>query len=230
MVTKFWKLSNKNDRKNIKKQLKIKRRNNRNKNGNSKKNKYYIDKKYLKDYEFLLNYNLINLNNNFSKEYMIVCPPVFSLKNNFNDSMNFISHVASLACNKIYSSVNLIHLNLKKTKVYDLDASCVLDSVMYRLKYILKRHNINFKVSFPENLESIAYKNIITTGFINEKGWHSAKKPANQIREKMKQEQNVRFVDFNKNNVENYDIITTDIVEMIFSNFKNKRYVVVFEG
>lgn len=230
MVNKFWKLNNKIDRQNIRKQLKRKRRINRVKKGNNKNEKSNIEKQYHNDYNFLLDYNLINLENNFNKEYIIVCPSIFSLKNNFNDSMLFISHVASLACNKIYSSINLIHLNFKKTEVYDLDASCVLDSVMYRLKYILKNHNINFKVLFPENLESIAYKNMITTSFINERGWHSAKKPTSEIREKMKNDQNVRFVDFNKNNLENYDIITTNIVEMIFSNFKNKEKYIVSMG
>lgn len=230
MNRKYWKLSNSFDRQNIKKQLKKKRRNNRIKNGKNKNKINNLDKQYLKDYKFLINYNCLKLDRYFNKEYEIICPTIFSLKGNYDASMNFISHVASLACNRIYSSIKLIHLNFKKTTIYDLDASCILDSVMSRLKYILKTHKVEFKVSFPENMNSIAYKNIITTSFINERGWHSAKRPASEIREKLKKEQNIRFVDFNKNNIENYDIITTDIVEMIFSNFKNKEAYIVSMG
>ena len=227
---KFWKLKNSFDRQNIRKQLKNKRRKNRIRIGKIKSKLNSIDKKYINDYSFLINFNQIKLDKYYNKEYEIVCPSIFSLKDNFNTSISFISHIASLACNKIYSSIKLIHLNFKKTIIYDLDASCILDSIMSRLKYILKTHNVDFKVSFPENMNSIAYKNIITTGFVNEKGWHSARKPTSEIREKLKREQNVRFVDFNKNNIENYDIITTEIVEMIFSNFRNKEKYIVSMG
>ena len=231
MQKKFWKLNSVHDRQNIRKQLKRKRRNIRVKNGKNKNtNDTKEEKQYLNDYNFLINYNHLKLERYHNKEYEIVCPIIFSLKENYAESMNFISHVASLSNNRIYSSVKLIHLNFKKTVKYDLDASCVLDSVMSRLKYILKTHNVDFKVSFPVNLNSIAYKNIITTSFVNEKGWRSAKRPTSEIREELKKEQNIRFVDFNKNNTENYDIVTTDIVEMIFSNFKNKEAYIISMG
>lgn len=61
-------------------------------------------------------------------------------------SFEFISHISSLACNAIYSNVKLIYINLKNYKVYDLNASGVLDSIMYKLVLILKRNNINSKV------------------------------------------------------------------------------------
>ncbi len=222
MQKKFWKLRDIHDRQNVRKQLKRIRRNNRIKKGKNNNKIDNVEKQYLKNYNFLINYKQLKLDRYYNKEYEIVCPTLFSLKDNYIDSMNFISHVASLANNKIYSSVKLIHLNFKKTKTYDLDASCILDSVMTSLKYVLKNHKVEFKVSFPENINSIAYKNIITTSFINERGWHSAKRPASEIREKLRKEQDVRFVDFNKNNIDNDDIITTEIVEMIFTNFKNK--------
>ncbi len=54
-------------------------------------------------------------------------------------SFEFIFHISSLACNTIYS-------NVKNYKVYDLNASGILDSIMYKLVLILKKYNINSKV------------------------------------------------------------------------------------
>lgn len=230
MKIKFWKLTNPIEKQNIRKMLKRKRRIKRLIKNKRKHKTPTIEKQYLADFKFLINYELLNNHEYFNKEYEITCPYIFSLKDNYNESINFISKVASLVNNEIYSKVKLVHLNFKRTKKYDLDASCILDSVMSRLKPILKFHNIDFKVSFPEKIDSVAYKNIITTGFVNEKGWQSAKRPTSQIREILKKEQNVRFVVFNKNSVEKDDIITTRIVEMIFSNFKNKNEYIISMG
>lgn len=221
MVRKFWKLKDKHDRINAKNQLKTYRKRKR-KTGNKNVFNYY-DKQYKQDYKSFINNNYIKESNINNGVYTINCPEIFSLKENYDISLDFISHIASLACNIIYSNVRLIYINLKKCKIYDLDSSCVLDSIMYKLMPLLKKHNINFKVDFPENKDSLAFKNIITTGFVNEKGWHTQNVPTKKIREKLKETSGIKFVDFNKNNVENYDIITTEIVEMIFSNFINKE-------
>lgn len=220
MNKKFWKLSNRADRQNVRKSLKASRRNKRNK---SDKQKLY--KQYFKDFSFLINTSKIKFDKD-RDEFEIIAPLTFSLKENFDESINFISNIALLPSQRIPSTIKLVHLNFKKTIIYDLDASCILDSIMPRLKQLLKVHHIDFKVSFPKSIESIAYNNMITTSFVNEKGWLSGKKPTREIREILKSEKNIRFVDFNRNNIKNYDIITTDIVEMIFSNFKNgEKYI-----
>lgn len=221
MIKKFWKLTDKHDRMNAKKQLKKYRKKNRNKKNKYNSNTY--ENQYKHEYKNFISDSYIKLSNINNGVYTINCPEVFSLRDNYSMSFEFISHISSLACNTIYSNVKLIYINLKNCKVYDLDASCVLDSIMYKLVPILKRHNINSKVDFPEDKDSLAFKNIITTGFVNEKWWHTKKLPTKNIREKLKKTTGIRFVDFNKNNIENYDIITTKIVEMIFSDFVNKR-------
>lgn len=221
MIKKYWKIKDKHDRINAKKQLKRYRKNQ--KKIKQKNIISYFENEYINNYGFFARTDLIKLSNINNKIYTINCPEIFSLKQNYEQSMEFISHISSLACKTIYSNVNLIYINLKKCEIYDLDASCVLDSVMYKLMPLLKKHNINFKVDFPENKDSLAFKNIITTGFVNEKGWRTKKIPTKKIREKLKETTGIKFVDFNKNNVENDDIITTEIVEMIFSNFINKQ-------
>lgn len=221
MIKKFWKLKSNHDRVNAKNQLrKYRKKSQKKKRKNSVD---YYDNKFKEDYKYFINYNLLKTSNISNNIYMLSCPEIFSLKQNYNSSMEFISHVSSLASKTIYSNVNLIYINLKKCKVYDLDASCVLDSVMIKLMPLLKKHNVDFKVDFPGNKESLAFKNIITTGFVNENGWTTRKIPTKKIREKLKETTGIKFVDFNKNNIENYDIITTEIVEMIFSNFTNKE-------
>lgn len=230
MKQKYWKLNNVSERLNIKNQLKKKRRSNRINKKKNKKRLQNIDKQYLKEYKFLINHKQIKLNKNSSKEYELWCPSTFSLKENYDESMNFISHVASLATNKIYTKIKLIHLNLSRAKIYDLDASCVLCSVIKQLNPILKKHNIKLIFSLPEKTDSIAYKNIITTSFVNEQEETNVRGSTNKIREGLKIKQNIKFVDFNKNNIDKDDVITTDIVEMIFSNFKNKDEYIVPMG
>lgn len=221
MIKKYWKLKDKHDRINAKKQLKRYRKNQ--KKIKQKNIISYFENEYRNNYGFFASNDLIKLSNINNKIYTIKCPEIFSLKQNYEQSMEFIEHISSLACKTIYSNVTLIYLNLKKCEIYDLDASCVLDSVMYKLMPLLKKHNINFQVDFPENKDSLAFKNIITTGFVNQNGWRTKKIPTKKIREKLKETSGIKFVDFNKNNVENDDIITTEIVEMIFSNFINKQ-------
>lgn len=222
LIRKFWKLNDMHDRMNAKKQLK--KYKNKRKKRKYKNNIDYFEKEYQNNYKYFINGKLINLSNLTKNVYSITCPEIFSLKHNYDNSVEFICHVSSLACKIIYKNANYIYINLKKCKVYDLDASCVLDSVMSKLVPLLRKHNINFQVDFPEDKKSLAFKNIITTGFVNDNGWHTKKNLSiKKIREKLKETLGIKFVDFNKNNIENYDIITTEIVEMIFSNFINKN-------
>jgi len=221
LVRKFWKLKDRHDRLNAKNQWKNYKKSRKKKK--KKKNIDHLDREYIRTYGCFINNRLIRLSNIENRVYTLICPEIFSLKQNFDSSMDFISHISSLACTTVYDNANNIYINLKKCKVYDLDASCVLDSVMMRLMPLLKKHNINLRVDFPEDYESLAFKNIITTGFVNENGWYTKKMPTNKIREKLKETTGIKFVDFNENNIENYDIITTEIVEMIFSNFINKK-------
>ena len=99
LIKKYWKIKDKHDRINAKKQLKRYRKNQ--KKIKQKNIISYFENEYINNYGFFVRTDLIKLSNINNKIYTINCPEIFSLKQNYEQSMEFISHISSLACKTI---------------------------------------------------------------------------------------------------------------------------------
>lgn len=140
-MKKFWKIRNKSERKRLRKYYKKNRRQHRLSKRKLKLNNY-IDQMF-DGYNFLFN-NFINKKCKPAYEkdklntIVKTLPRIFSLRDNYIESINFVIELASLCNRKILNSTKLIYIDMKSCEKYDLDASCLLDSVMDKLKYIAK--------------------------------------------------------------------------------------------
>ncbi len=224
-MKKFWKIKNRLEHQRLRKLYKLKRRYIRKINCESKERLKANQKfdMYNKIFEKFINpkYKPNYKKDKFNTivEYI---PKIFSLRENYYESIMTIVSIASLCNEKILKRTKLIYLDMRKCEKYDLDASCLLDSVMDKLKYIAKSFKTDFKVDFPLIKNEKAYMNFLTTSFVNDELFHTKdKKPVYELREKFANSKNVKFVDFNKNTTKDSELVVTKIIEMIFADLKN---------
>lgn len=219
-MKKYWKIKNKSERIRLRKYYKkIRRQHRLNKKKIELNN--HIDQMF-NNYNFLFN-NFINkkYKPTYKKDKLNTIvetmPKIFSLRDNYVESINFVIEIASLCNRKILNSTKLIYIDMRNCEKYDLDASCLLDSVMDKLKYIAKFFKTDFKVDFPLIKNEKAYINFLTTSFVNDELFHTKdNRPVYELREKVSNSKKVKFVDFDKNKSKNSEIVVTRIIDMIF--------------
>lgn len=226
-MKKFWKINNKVERFRLKRYYKKQRRKIRvlRKEEKVENLKFQKFQKYNNIFCNFINKNykpkFLNDKKNTVIEYI---PKIFSLSENYDESIRAISNIASLCTEKILKKTKLIYIDMKKCEKYDLDASCILDSVMDKLKYIGKSMKTDFKVDFPLIKNNHAYINFLTTSFVNDELFKTKGNiPVYELRKKYSESKKVKFVDFNKNRVTDAGIIVTEVADMIFSNSNNNE-------
>lgn len=221
MVKKFWKIKNNFERNRLKKlykDIKIKKHKIKNKNTIEKRDK--ITEFKTKYFEFINNAHKLNVNNVKGNTIIRCVPEIFSLKENFDESYKYISDIAVLCDKKVLKRIKYIKIDISNCKKYDLDASCILDSIVDELKYIAKSFKVDFQIKFPSLANEPAYINFISTSFINDKMFHTRDStPIYKLRQKYTESKKIKFVDFNKNKINDYELIVTQITDMIFNNF-----------